>query len=174
MDWEVSTEIFFYDSVHHSSRIFLQNDFSLWYIRAMAKNLHKEAHQLDISKTKRISELTSNENVQFDIFYFSHSGLSKTRVPFRMYMSRKTQATMYLLLWHFSCWWRASEMGWVSEYILKLQNTSQTPNFFPPECSTLRLSIKTFKTFGGKVKKCGESKHWTSNQSVRFPPTPLK
>lgn len=124
MDWEVSTEIFFYDRVHHSSHIFLQNDFSLCYIRAMAKNLHKEPHQLDVSKTKRISELTSNENVQFDIFYFSHSGLSKIRVPFRMHMSRKIQETMYLLLWHFSCWWRASEMGWVSEYILILQNTS--------------------------------------------------
>lgn len=65
--------------------------------------MHKEPHQLDVSKTKRISELTSNENVQFDIFYFSHSGLSKTRVPFQMCMSRKIQATMYLLLWHFSC-----------------------------------------------------------------------
>lgn len=112
-DWEIPTIIFFfYNSVHHSSHIFLQNDFC--DILELCKNLHNELHQLDVSKTKG--------SLGFDIkwecsirhsFYFSHSGLSKVLVPLWMCISRKIQETMSFILWHFSCWWRASEMGWI-------------------------------------------------------------
>lgn len=73
----------------------------MWYIRTKEKNLHNEPHQLDVSKTTTTKSLSLDSKWKCSIWhslYFSHSTLSKIRVPCLMCTFGKMQETTSLIL----------------------------------------------------------------------------
>lgn len=115
MEYEDPTRTL-HGSVHDSSQIFLQNDFPLWYIRAMAKICINEPGELEVSKTKKIFELWKQMSM------FNLTLLISLMMVYPKYLSqskyvtsRKFQETMLLNIMVLTMLRKYNRHGYVSQ-----------------------------------------------------------